>query len=236
MRLDKLQCKKVLVQAFGSKSEMVEATKKRGKGPRSFHKVFITEDQHNQLIVTPKRVKFVETKEPVKNLENEFCAEVMEKRCGKIREVIEGIASELRVQIPESTIMKLKNGDISYLQKELGGWNIRKREMLKAKRRANKNEPQLRNKASLYGESGLDVAAVSMNVATKAPVMKNKPPEVEVPRKNVLQKGVNQIRHSYTVRLKLQQQDETHVNVSQKLKEIFNVWKSADQSSVLLPL
>jgi len=272
MPLDKLQCKKVLVQAFGSKSEMLETPQTKGKGPGSFHKDFITEAQHNEQIVKPKRVQFVDTKAPAKKLKETFHEEIntklnvvtpvkgfeindqseeksndekmLEKRCEKIREVITGIADELRVQIPETTKLSLMKGDLSYLQKELGGWSIRKREMLKAKKKAQTAGQQFKvpnihdggksfvqKHAPLYDDSGLNVAAISMNVTPRAP--KDRPPVVERIQKQNVKNGVNQIRHSYTVRLKLQQL-ELHVNVSQKLKEIFNVWKSADQSSILL--
>jgi len=58
MRLDKLQCKKTLVQAFRGKSQSddIETPNKRQKGPSSFHSAFITEEQHESNVITPQPV------------------------------------------------------------------------------------------------------------------------------------------------------------------------------------
>ena len=140
------------------------------------------------------------------------------------------IAKELGVTLSEDRLGNLRGKNLVQLQKELGNWNVRKREMLKAKARAPIKMHV--TPTSLYDESGLNAEAVSTPVTRKKEISKDKPPEVE-PIRKLLTKAPIQVRHSYTVRLKLQMQD-THVNVSQKLKEIFSLWKTADSSTILL--
>jgi len=158
------------------------------------------------------------------------------ERCATVRVVIQRIAGELGVKLTTTKLTVLQNMNLMQLQKELGMWNVRKREMIKAKNKAPKSNNLHHGTTSsnklVYSTSGLNAEAVSTPVEKKVRIQKDKPPEVEAVQKKQ-QRAPTQVRHSYTVRLKLQMQDR-HVNVSQKLKEIFTVWKTADPSTILL--
>jgi len=87
--------------------------------------------------------------------------------------------------------------------------------------------------AQPYDGQGLNAAAVSTSLQPHEAVVKNKPPKVvPVAKKN--ERVKSQVRHLYTARLRLSIKKFNSVNVGYVLKQMFQLWKDADSSIILL--
>lgn len=86
-----------------------------------------------------------------------------------------------------------------------------------------------------YDTQGLNTAAVSTTIQSQEAIVKNKPPQVTpVTKKNNAVKS--QVRHSYTARLRLSIKKFNSVNVGFVLKQMFQLWKEADQALFYLSI
>ena len=236
--LTKLMAKKELDASFGINLNVqnLETPAKRRKTPGSFDKDFILPEEEEEIeqeakVVTPMAKSDAICEE--KNFEDE------KNSCDNVRQIIQTITQHLQEPYMPLYDTALKGMNIHQLRKELGKWNVRKRDRkINAEKdncSINTRGSFMSNPTSAYGASGLNIEAVAKTVERTIPkeVKQNKPPEVEptvMPQK-VAQK--NQIRHSYTVRLRLKV-TTSNVNVAEKLREMFLLWKSADQSTILL--
>jgi len=230
--LEKLRKKKELDQSFSattgnSPSETPTKRKKTAAYDKDF---FPPEDANEAQTVTPTK--------SVLNCDQDQ-ANDEDRRCNKLREVIKTIVQLL--QEPFSVLYEdsLRNMNIIQLRSELGKWNVIKNER-RAKTQCKNVGHDSKDKFSsndlpVYDHSGLNIQAVAKNVnkVPSIPITPDKPPAVEpiIPERAVKEK--NQVRHSYTVRLRLKMKTSS-VNVVEQLKTIYKLWKSADQSTILL--
>jgi len=170
-------------------------------------------------------------------LEKETEREHEERRHNMIR-IIKQVASSINCLHNPQEELALRSMDMVQLRKALGVLNVKKKLFLEKNMSGNEYNSAEKNDECMddrmYNESGLNVAAVSTVITPLKNVKINarKPPEVDSP--HVTNKSVRpQVRHSYTARIKLTIAD-TSVNVGLMLKKMFQVWKDADPSVMLL--
>jgi len=152
--------------------------------------------------------------------------------------IIGEVATSIHIDIAQEELTAMKTWDICALRKKLGDFN--KKKMLINSPPAAKFDhgQQHRNmyanpNEEIYDDQGLNVAAVSTDAQLCEKVLKNKPPKVTSVLKNN-DKSKSQVRHSYTARLRLNLNKFDSVNVGFVLRQMFQLWKEADSSIILL--
>jgi len=152
--------------------------------------------------------------------------------------IIGEVAASINIDVAQEDLTAMKTWDICALRKKLGDFN--KKKMLLNSPPAAKFDhgQQHRNmfanpNEEIYDDQGLNVAAVSTDTQPCEKFLKTKPPKVTSVLKNN-SKNKSQVRHSYTARLRLNLSKFDSVNVGFVLRQMFQLWKEADSSIILL--
>ena len=152
--------------------------------------------------------------------------------------IIGEVAASINIDIAQEDLTAMEKWDICALRKKLGDFN-KKKMLLNSPPAAKfdhgqKHQNMFSNpNQEIYDDQGLNVAAVSTDTQPSEKVLKTKPPMVtSVLKKN--SKNKSQVRHSYTARLRLTLSKFDSVNVGFVLRQMFQLWKDADSSIILL--
>jgi len=129
----------------------------------------------------------------------------------------------LRKKLGEYNKIKMERND----QKTLGSAAMNSRNLSKT---TSHNNPKV-----TYDENGLNAMKVSTTITPAKQVIPSKltPPEVTTNTTRGSHNVPNQIRHTYSARIRLFV-GKNQVNVGLILKQMFDVWKEADSSVILL--
>ena len=188
---------------------------------------FREEDEYNDVsVITPEKI--------VKGSNKTFI--------DKIKEV----ALSANLHIPNEEYARMVHWNKEDLRKKLGTINVMKKKKLSDEKNLstssrNAGNHTLQSRAvvdrhsakNTYDQSGLNAMKVSKTMVNASITMnKNSPPEViKTLRKS--NNTVNQLRHTYSARVRLFI-GTNPINVGLVLKQMFDLWKEADPSIILL--
>jgi len=184
-----------------------------------------------------KRAKKV-TPEKDKNDSDNVQEGTSGKTISNLIQIIQNVAESINIQINHAELEAMKNWDVHALRKKLGDFNSKKKFMNSPPiatfdHKHQEKHNYTKEEENIYDKQGLNAAAVSITIQPQEAIVKNKPPQVKpvTKKKNPVK---SQIRHSYTARLRLSIRKFNSVNVGFVLKQMFQLWKEADASIILL--